>query len=124
MTDIESVPECDQLIYDSGHRIAYADGAEREPVSGKGRYDLISPEAMMRIATWYELGAMKYSERNWEKGMPWSHCLNSAFRHLIKYMAGWTDEDHLAAVCWNVMALMHYESIPFHLKNNDIPNRK
>ncbi len=85
-------------------------GAVREAETGKGRYDLIPPEAMFRIARWFEQGAEKYGGRNWEKGIPVSRCISAAFRHLYKYLAGWTDEDHLAAVAWNVMAIMWFET--------------
>ena len=112
--------ESDVKIHDRGDRIAYEGGAVREGVTGKGRYDLISPPALMRLATWYELGAQKYAPRNWEKGMPWSHCMNSMFRHMVKYMAGWKDEDHLAAVMWNAAALMHYESDIKYEQYNDL----
>ncbi|WHH58463.1 dATP/dGTP diphosphohydrolase domain-containing protein [Petroclostridium sp. X23] len=96
-------------IQDSGKREEFGTGAIRDIQTGKGRFDLISPEGLFRLARWYELGTLKYSDRNWEKGIPISRCISSAFRHLVKYMAGWTDEDHLAAVAWNVFAIMHFE---------------
>lgn len=53
---------------DSGQRISYGDGmAIREPSTGKGRYDLVSPFAMRRLAQHYENGAQKYADRNWGK---------------------------------------------------------
>lgn len=94
---------------DRGERVYYRSGAFREAQEGKGRFDLITPYALMRLAKWYELGAKKYKDRNWEKGMPWSRYLDSMFRHVVKYMMGDRSEDHLAAVAWNAFALMHYE---------------
>lgn len=94
---------------DNGTRILFETGAVREEVTGKGRFDLIPPEGLFRLARWYEQGAKKYSDRNWEKGLPYCNCINSAMRHLVKYLAGWNDEDHLAAVAWNVFALMYFE---------------
>ena len=91
--------------------IRYEGGAKRESQEGKGRLDLVSPFALMRLARWYEEGAKKYEPRNWEKGMPFSHCVNSCMRHLLKYLMGMRDEDHLAAVAWNAFALMHYEEM-------------
>ena len=99
-------------MVDNGKRTQYESGALREPQEGKGRFDLITPYGLMRLARWYELGAKKYTDRNWEKGMPWSRYVDSAFRHLVKYMMGDRSEDHLAAVAWNVFALMHYEALP------------
>ena len=99
-------------INDGGERMTYGvDGAMREPAIGKGRYDLISPFAIMRLAKWYELGSQKYSERNWEKGMPFSRYIDAAKRHLDKFIMGMDDEDHLAAVAWNVFAIMHHEEL-------------
>lgn len=88
---------------------ALGTGAIREMNDGKGRFDLIEPELLFRLALHSEFGAKKYSERNWEKGIPASRCLNSAFRHLVKYQAGWDDEDHLTAVVWNLSAIMRWE---------------
>ena len=84
-------------------------GAVRNSQKGKGRFDLLEPEIFFRLAGWYELGAEVYGDRNWEKGIKVSRCTGSALRHLIKYLAGWRDEDHLAAVIWNVACIMRFE---------------
>jgi hypothetical protein len=57
------------------------------------------------------MGAAKYAERNWERGMPFSRCVASLKRHLMKYQQGKRDEDHLAAIMFNAMALIHYEEM-------------
>lgn len=93
---------------DSGKRAQYATGAQRDTNEGKGRYDLIPPEPMKRLAQLYERGAIKYDARNWEKGIPVSRCFDSAFRHLYQALAGDEDEDHLAAVLFNVMCVMAF----------------
>ena len=104
-------------INDSGNRISYGETkAIREPSSGKGRYDLITPFGLDRLAKWYELGSSKYADRNWEKGMPFSRYLDSARRHLNKFVMGMEDEDHLAAACLNIMAIMHHQE----LKQNEL----
>ena len=107
---------------DSGERITYGEGmAMREPSAGKGRYDLISPFAIRRLALHYELGAEKYASRNWEKGMPFSRYVDSAKRHLDKYVMGMKDEDHLAAAAFNIFAIMHHQELgQLHL--DDMPN--
>lgn len=102
----------DGKICDTGSRITYGDGmAMREPSTGKGRYDLISPFATRRLAKWMELGAEKYSSRNWERGMPYSRYVDSAKRHLDKFVMGMEDEDHLAAVAFNIFAIMHHQEL-------------
>lgn len=99
-------------INDSRERISYGEGmAMREPSTGKGRYDLVSPFATRRLAEWHELGAKKYADRNWEKGIPFSRYVDSAKRHLDKFIMGMEDEDHLAAVAWNVYAIMHHQEL-------------
>jgi hypothetical protein len=67
----------------------------------------------------YEDGARKYSERNWEKGIP-SHCyLDSGPRHYLKFLAGDTDEPHDRAFVWNVLcAIRTHLSIPAYV---DLP---
>lgn len=100
------------IMNDGGKRIEYGDGmAVREPSDGKGRFDLVSPFALARLAKWYELGAIKYSDRNWEKGIPFSRYLDSAMRHLNKFAIGMDDEDHLAAAAWNIFAMMHHQEL-------------
>jgi hypothetical protein len=98
-------------VKDSGRREETATGAVRDSRDGKGRYDLISPLAIRRIAVHLEKGARKYTARNWEKGFSFTRMLDSAFRHLYQYQEGARDEDHLAAVCFNVMAIMHFEEM-------------
>lgn len=94
-------------VKDSGHRRVFNSGAQRDRQRGKGRPVLTSPFALIRLANIYEKGGEKYSERNYEKGMPLSEYLDSAFRHLIKLMLGWTDEDHAAMMAWNMFSFMH-----------------
>lgn len=110
------------MINDGGKRMSYGDGlAEREPSDGKGRYDLITPFGIRRLAIWYELGAKKYADRNWEKGMPFSRYVDSAKRHLDKYIMGMEDEDHLAAAAWNILSIMHHEELG-QTEFNDMPH--
>jgi hypothetical protein len=99
-------------INDGGSRISYGeDKAIREPATGKGRYDLITPFGIRRLAQWYELGAQKYADRNWEKGMPFSRYVDSAKRHIDKFVMGMEDEDHLAAAAWNILAIIHHQEL-------------
>ena len=99
-------------INDSGKRISYGEeGAMREPSTGKGRFDLITPWGLERLAKWYEFGAMKYADRNWEKGIPFSRCIDSAMRHITKFMMGSVDEDHLSAAVWNLLVIIHFQEL-------------
>ena len=97
------------ILKDSGKREEFPTGSRRDVRSGKGRYDLLSPATLRRDASLLERGAAKYGDRNWEKGQPESRLFDSAFRHLMYHLAGDRTEDHLAAVRWNVGAIMHFE---------------
>ncbi len=99
----------EQVLHDSGERREFDSGAVRDRGDLKPRPDLISPHAMMREGMINTLGSLKYSERNWEKGMPISVCLASAQRHIEQYKRGDTDEDHLAQARWNLGAMIHFE---------------
>lgn len=101
----------EENMEDSGQREKFTTGAVRDTAEGKSRPDLISPYAQMRKGQWLRLGAEKYDERNWEKGMKISRCVASICRHLFQYMMGLTNEDHLAAIAVNVEFIMHYEAM-------------
>lgn len=96
-------------LKDSGTRETYESGAVRDNGEGKGRFDLMGTQMLFRLAKHYEAGAKKYEDRNFEKGMNISRCVDAAMRHLVKYLAGWSDEDHLAACVWNCAAIMFFE---------------
>lgn len=98
-------------MHDSGRRREFRTGAVRDIDESKPRPDLISPFALLRVGQWMALGARKYGERNWEKGIPVSACYASMMRHALKWAAGERDEDHLAAVVFNAQAIMHYEAL-------------
>ena len=63
--------------------------------------------AIRRLSVQLEKGALKYSKRNWEKGMPLEEYCNSAIRHILSCIDGDEDEDHYAAALFNVMGLWH-----------------
>jgi len=94
-------------VKDSGKRQKFESGAVRDIQEGKGRFDLIPPMAMERLARHYENGARKYGESNWQKGMPLSRYLDSLIRHAYKLLAGMDDEDHAAAIAWNSFAFIY-----------------
>ena len=76
----------------------------------------------MDLSVHYKNGALKYAERNWEKGLPIHSFIDSAIRHLCKEILGWTDEPHLIACAWNVVgALYTLETYPWL---QDLPNQK
>lgn len=99
----------DYNLKDAGDREKFDSGAMREPEGDKLRYDLISPIALKRLAINMTKGAQKYGPHNWNKGMPTSRMLSAAMRHLEQARAGEEDEDHWAAVVFNIFGIMHFE---------------
>jgi hypothetical protein len=55
------------------------------------------------VSKQFEEGAKKYGEHNWQKGIPVTCYIDSAVRHYLKILAGWTDEPHDRAFVWNLM---------------------
>ena len=101
----------DILMHDSGNRENFSTGAVRDTADDKPRPDLISPFALLRLGEWLRLGAEKYDERNWERGIPIQRCIASLYRHLLAYQAGENDEDHMAAIMCNAMFVIHNEEM-------------
>lgn len=94
---------------DSGLREEFPTGSRRDTRTGKGRYDLLPPYAIQRLAQVYERGAAKYGDRNWEKGQPLSRFLDSALRHTFQVLEGKTDEDHAGQAAWNLLAFIEIQ---------------
>lgn len=99
----------DFAIKDSGKHEEFATGARRDQREGKGRYDLIPPYAISRLAQVYEKGAKKYAPHNWERGMPLHLFADSALRHTFQYLGGARDEDHLGHAVFNLLAIIELE---------------
>lgn len=57
------------------------------------------------MAKWAE----HYGERNREKGIPVERMYESALRHLMQYKLDPRGEDHLCAVLFNVMGIIHFQ---------------
>lgn len=98
-------------VKDSGERQIFNTGSVRDTQDGKGRWDLLPFIALRRLAVHYENGSKKYGDNNWRKGQPLSRYYGSAMRHMVKWMLGWTDEDHLAAAMWNIASIIETEEM-------------
>jgi len=108
-----------RLVVDSGAREEFPTGSVRDVHEGKGRFDLLPPHAITRLAQHFENGAVKYGDRNWEKGQPLSRFLDSALRHVFKYLGGSRGEDHLAAAAWNILACIETE---YRIEQGSLPS--
>lgn len=113
-------------VKDSGQRQEFNTGSVRDSRDGKGRFDLISPVALKRLAKHFENGSKKYGDRNWEKGQPLTRYLDSLIRHAYCLLEGKKDEDHASAIAWNAMAYVHTEEMIkrgiLSKELNDMPN--
>lgn len=96
-------------ILDSGERTQFSTGAQRDMSENKGDMVSIPWESILRLSRHYEEGAKKYRRWNFRQGIPMSSYLDSALRHLAKYMSGCDDEDHLSAAVFNVLGAMLVE---------------
>jgi hypothetical protein len=87
-------------------------GGNRDSAEDKLDYTLLPIPALNRITQHYVNGMKKYKRDNWKKlSTPEDieRYKQSMFRHLIQYLEGQDNEDHLAAVVWNAMALLYFE---------------
>ena len=94
-------------LKDSGKRQDFSTGSKRDTDEGKGQPSRISTLFLRKLSVHTQAGLQKYGDRNWEKGQPLSRYIDSMQRHLWKIQEGQTDEDHVAALSWNVMAFTH-----------------
>lgn len=116
-------------ISSSGKEENFSSGSVRDDSTGKGRPELISPIFIKRLAQHLERGAARYKKRNWELGQNLERYMASLKRHTDQFLEGERGpnyEDHLAAIAFNVMGLIHTEEminrglLPKEL--DDLPN--
>jgi dATP/dGTP diphosphohydrolase len=111
---------------DSGNRSNFTNGMVREVDLTKPAFNLLLPKGipyeeqmLTRFGSLMQKGALKYSDRNWELGVgeeELERAKQSAFRHLMQYLCGEEDEDHAAAVFFNIMQA---EYIAYKLKEEN-----
>lgn len=92
---------------DSGQRVDFPSGMRRDTDKGKPRYDLIDEPMLTRWAELMARGAEKYGENNWKLANSEEELQRfkaSGFRHFIQWIRGDEDEDHAAAILYNVAA--------------------
>lgn len=109
------------MIKDSGNRTEFRTGAVRDCKEGGGRMDLLPATAIIELSKHCQEGAKRYGERNVDKGIPQHSFVDSALRHLFKYLRGDKDENHIVAALWNVAWAVEQDVNRPEL--NDLPNR-
>ena len=78
------------------------------------RYDLVPVKAERYLAMLFGTGAVKYEERNWEKGIPLVKCIAAVKRHSNAILSGeLIDPDdnipHAAKLMWYGAVLIEYQ---------------
>jgi len=98
-------------VKDSGNRQEFDSGMVRDTTNGKTDYTRCLEGPMLeRWAIHLAKGAIKYPDvapgkANWtlaEGSEEWLRFRQSALRHMIQWLNGETDEDHAAAVFFNI----------------------
>lgn len=93
-------------VKDSGKREQFASGMVRDTQDDKTDFSLVYDGPMLkRWAEHLTKGAQKYSARNWMLAAGTAEMLRfkaSAARHFFQWMLGMEDEDHGAAVFFNI----------------------
>lgn len=105
--DIPLPPSADPFIVkDSGSRQQFDSGMVRDVTTDKIDYSLALDGPMFeRLAVHLTKGAKKYEARNWMKASGEAEAQRfrqSAVRHFIQWYRGDSDEDHAAAVFFNI----------------------
>jgi hypothetical protein len=94
------------VIKDSGKREEFTGGMVRDTDEGKTYWSLVADGPMLRRwAVHLTKGAVKYVKRNWMKATgeaEYDRFRESAFRHFMQWYYGERDEDHAAAVFFNI----------------------
>lgn len=81
---------------------------------GKLRFDLIPVLPLEELVFTITLGANKYGDRDWERGMPYGRMFAAMLRHAWAWWKGESRDfedrnHHLAAVAFCALALMELE---------------
>ena len=85
-----------------------------EKGSKLARFDLVPADVSYEWAEHYGRGALKYADRNWQKGYAWGLSYAAAQRHLHAFWAGEdideeTGSSHLIAALWHCAALRWFQ---------------
>lgn len=103
----------DFTVKDSGERMKFDSGMVRDLTTGKIKWHLIRSGPMHeRWAVHLTKGAEKYGDDNWLKANgpeELKRFKESADRHFNQWIAGETDEDHAAAVFFNINGAEYVE---------------
>lgn len=107
------------VVKDSGERQQFASGMMRDTGTGKIEYDRILEGPLLdRWAEHLTKGAQKYPDNadgtaNWTRAAgreEYVRFRKSMLRHLMQFLRGDRDEDHAAAVVFNLNGMLYLEN--------------
>ena len=107
--------------------ISYEKGIKFD--EGKLRFDLIPPDSLIELAKVYTIGAQKYNDNNWRKGIKWSRIFAAIMRHLWVWFLG-EDIDpeshinHVIHAAWGCFTLFNYSMNRLEFDDRIKTNRK
>lgn len=119
------------VVKDSGKRQDFDSGMRRDTEDGKPDLTLAIDGPMFeRFAAHITKGAEKYGPRNWQKANSQEELdrfKRSAFRHFVQWLRDERDEDHAAAVIFNLNCAEYVrdrldgedKQVPVNWVNND-----
>ena len=95
---------------------------------GKLRYDLLPADSLKELVKVYTMGAEKYTDHNWRKGLKWSRVFGALMRHAWSWFMG-EDLDpesglnHMTHAAWNCFTLVSFAAthpeLDDRIKNDD-----
>lgn len=98
----------------------------RDVTEGKTDYSLVLDGPMFkRWAVHMTKGAQKYAKRNWMKARGQEELdrfRESALRHFLQWFDGDTDEDHAAAIMFNINGAEFVKAISAWYQNGSGPS--
>lgn len=114
MHQTEQVKVQQFIVKDSGRREEFSGGMRRDTTESKIDYTLVLDGPLIeRLAEHLTKGAKKYDKRNWLKAQgsaEYERFRESAFRHFLQWYRGDLDEDHFAAVIFNLNGAEYVKS--------------
>jgi hypothetical protein len=98
---------------------------KNDALDNKLRFDLIPVLPMVEVAKVFSMGAKKYGDWNWLKGLQWMRCYGAIMRHLSMWVLGETNDresgiNHLAHAVVNLLFLLEYQQIHPEMDNRPV----
>lgn len=103
--DKDYLSNCQERLTEIKKR-EFSTGAQRDSNTNKPFIHNLLGYTRQRFGYLTNLGAQRYGDGNFKKGIPTEVALESLDRHLASYMEGDRTEDHLAAIVFGAQLCM------------------